>query len=155
MLQRWTLALAVAAAASGADAGPISPAEQAAWNHWAMNCQGCHRPDGNGTAGGAPRMNGVVARFLSVDGGRAYLTRVPGVATAPLSDAQLADLLNFVLRHFDGQDLPADFKPYTAEEITAGRRAPLRTEAAETRRRLLDRFAAEQMKNPQIEGGRR
>jgi hypothetical protein len=147
MVRRWSLRLlgAAVAAAMGcgvAGAEPLSPADQAAWNHWAVNCQGCHRPDASGTPGGAPTMKGVVARFLQVDGGREYLTRVPGVATAPLPDRDLADLLNFVLRHFDGADLPADFKPYTAQEIAAGRRAPLRTEAAEMRRRLVARLGS-------------
>lgn len=140
--RRFVLAIAAAAAAAAVAsvAAPLPAADQARWNRWALNCQGCHRPDASGTPGGAPAMKGVVARFLTVDGGREYLTRVPGVATAPISDADLADLLNFVLRHFDSADLPAGFTPYTAQEIAAGRRAPLRTNAAQTRERLVSRI---------------
>jgi mono/diheme cytochrome c family protein len=131
-------ALAIGAAAH---AQPSGADEQATWNRWALNCQGCHRPDGSGSPGGAPPMRGVVASFLKVEGGRTYLTRVPGVATAPLRDNELADVLNFVLRRFDGERLPADFKPFTAAEIAAGRKAVLRTEAASTRRQLMARIA--------------
>ncbi|MGA0601260.1 c-type cytochrome [Caulobacter sp. KR2-114] len=120
---------------------PVDYNDRAAWTNWALNCQGCHRPNGFGTPGGAPPLRGVVARFLTVEGGRAYLTRVPGVATAPLGDQDLADVLNFVLRHFDGGRLPPDFKPYTAAEIAAGRQSLLRTDAATTRQRLIARMA--------------
>ncbi|MBR1177028.1 hypothetical protein JQ617_23960 [Bradyrhizobium sp. KB893862 SZCCT0404] len=112
------------------------------WNRWAIGCQGCHRPDASGSTGGAPDMKDFVSRFVTVPGGREYLVRVPGVATAAFSDKDLAALLTFVLRRFDPQHLPADFEPYTAEEIAAGRKHPLRTEAAEVRQRLLSQMSA-------------
>jgi mono/diheme cytochrome c family protein len=111
------LGVTLALAAGAARAEAVSGADHHAWQNWAVGCQGCHRPDASGSPKGAPPMKGVVARFLWVEGGRDYLMRVPGVATSPLGDADLAELLNFVLRHFDGEDLPRDFKPFTAEEI--------------------------------------
>lgn len=138
------LSLAALAFAGAAAAAPLAGPDQAAWTRWALNCQGCHRPDGAGTPGGAPPLPGVVAAFLTVEGGRAYLTRVPGVASAPLGDQDLADVLNFVLRRYDGARLPDDFKPYTAAEIAAGRKAPLRTDAARARRQLIARIAGDQ-----------
>ncbi|MES2895462.1 MAG: cytochrome c [Pseudomonadota bacterium] len=138
------LALAAVVLAGAASAQPVAGPDQAAWTRWALNCQGCHRPDGAGTAGGAPPMRGVVAAFLKVDGGRAYLTRVPGVASAPLDDQELADVLNFMLRRYDGARLPANFKPYTAAEIAAGRKVPLRTDAARARQQLIARIAGDQ-----------
>lgn len=134
------LSLAALACAGAAVAAPVSGSDQAAWTRWALNCQGCHRPDGAGTPGGAPPLPGVVAAFLTVEGGRAYLTRVPGVASAPLGDQDLADVLNFMLRRYDGDRLPHDFKPYTAAEIAAGRKAALRTDAARLRRELIARL---------------
>lgn len=143
-LRRRAVFGAVAAflvSADSAHAQAPSANVQATWNRWALNCQGCHRPNGGGTPGGAPPLRGVVASFLRVEGGRAYLTQVPGVATAPLRDEDLAELLNYVLRRFDGPGLPADFKPYTAAEVAAGRRTLLRTDAPATRRRLMARLA--------------
>ena len=44
-------------------------------------------------------MAGFVARFLQVPGGREYLARVPGVATAALSDADLAEAITLIGKH--------------------------------------------------------
>ena len=80
---------------------------------------------------------GTVAKFLLVPGGREYLGRVPGVATSPLSDADLSELMNWMLWRFDKEHLPANFKPFTAAEIGQLRIAPLRLEASEMRAELL------------------
>lgn len=111
--------------------------ELLAHQHYMLQCQGCHRPDGTGTLATAPPMTGIVARFLEVPGGREYLARVPGVATAALTDAQLAELLNWTLYRFDAAHVPAGFKPYTASEMGALRRRPLRTEAKAVRAALM------------------
>jgi mono/diheme cytochrome c family protein len=111
--------------------------QQRAWQHWTLNCQGCHRPDGSGSEGTAPSLAGTVARFLSVPGGRDYLARVPGVATSPLSDRDLAEVLNWMLWRFDGGHIPANFEPYTPEELGTLRIHPLRIEASQMRRDLL------------------
>ena len=66
-----------------------------------LHCTACHGTDGAGTPGVTPGVRDLAA-ILAVDGGRAYLARVPGVAQAPLSDARLARLLNFVLEHYSG-----------------------------------------------------
>jgi hypothetical protein len=108
--------------------------------HWIMNCQGCHRADATGSAGGAPNMSGVMAKFLTVEGGREYLGRVPGVAFAPLPDAELADLLNWSLRTFDAAHLPPDFSPYTADEMGRLRATPLVSDAADRRKHLAAQF---------------
>jgi len=105
--------------------------------HYMLQCQGCHRPDGTGTMTTAPPMTGMVARFLAVPGGREYIVRVPGVATAVLTDAQLAELLNWTLYRFDAAHIRADFQPYTAAEVGILRRQPLRTEAKILRASLI------------------
>ena len=51
-----------------APAGVTNP--QRAWQNWTLNCQGCHRPDGTGSAGTAPSLAGTVSKFLTVPGGR-------------------------------------------------------------------------------------
>jgi mono/diheme cytochrome c family protein len=110
---------------------------QRAWQHWTLNCQGCHRPDGSGSAGTAPSLAGTVARFLSAPGGREYLGRVPGVATSPLSNGDLSEVVNWMLWRFDREHLPANFQPYTAAEIGELRSRPLRLEASQMRAELL------------------
>lgn len=115
---------------------------QLAWQNWTLNCQGCHRLDGTGSDTTAPSLAGTVAKFLWVPGGREYLMRVPGVATAPLSDADLAELVNYILWRFDKQDLPEHFRPFTAAEIAPLRSHPLRLEASRLRSELLRKAEA-------------
>jgi cytochrome c553 len=143
------LALAGAACAGESVAAAADPPgvanPQRAWQHWTLNCQGCHRPDGTGSDGTAPSLAGTVAKFLNVRGGREYLGRVPGVATSPLSNADLAEVMNWMLWRFDAAHVPADFKPYTADEVGLLRANPLHMEASQMRRELLkkaDRSAA-------------
>ncbi len=132
----FVAAHAVAAIPAGAPAGVANV--QRAWQNWTLNCQGCHRQDGGGSAATAPPLKGNVARFLSVPGGREYLGRVPGVATSALSDANLSEVLNWMLWRFDAAHLPKGFKPYTAAEIGRLRKRPLRLDAAPMRRELLE-----------------
>ncbi len=117
---------------------------QRAWQHWTLNCQGCHRPDGSGSAATTPAIAGAVAKFLGVPGGREYLVRVPGVATSALSDADLSEVVNWMLWRFDAAHVPAGFKPYTASEVGALRTRPLRLEAAGIRRDLVAKEIAQQ-----------
>jgi mono/diheme cytochrome c family protein len=104
--------------------------------NYAIHCQGCHLADGSATEGKVPALAGSVACFLRAPGGRAYLVRVPGVANAPLADAELAALLEWTLARFDAASIPPDHTPYTAEEVGRWRREPLVDVSAE-RARLL------------------
>ena len=133
------LAVATGALASGVLMPGVSNPAQTHIDYM-LKCQGCHRPDGSGDSVSNPPMNGKVAKFLHVLGGRAFLVRVPGVATVDLDDARLAAVLNWSLYRFDRANLPADFKPYSAAEIGRLRRAPLRTERATLRAELIARM---------------
>jgi hypothetical protein len=140
------LFLSWAAARSLAQSGPEAPLAgvtnpQRAWQNWTLNCQGCHRPDGTGSSGPAPSLAGTVSKFLTVPGGREYLGRVPGVATSPLSNVDLAELMNWMFVRFDKEDLPADFVPFTADELARLRTKPLRLEASAMRGELLEKAA--------------
>jgi hypothetical protein len=119
---------------------------QRAWQNWTLNCQGCHRPDGTGSAGTAPSLAGTVSKFLTVPGGREYLGRVPGVATSPLPNADLAELMNWIFWRFDKDHMPVDFVPFTAQEIGRLRMQPLRLEASQMRIDLLRK--ADEPKTP-------
>ncbi len=83
-----------------------------------LSCGGCHGLDGAGSAR-VPSLRGI-DRLLTRPAGRAYVLRVPGVASAPLSDARLAALLDWVFLQFDNRT-PTNF---TAAEVGAARVDP-------------------------------
>jgi cytochrome c553 len=128
-------AISAAAGDTEAPLGVMNPSR--AWQNWTLNCRGCHRPDGTGSAGTAPGLAGTVSKFLTVPGGREYLGRVPGVATSALSNSDLAELMNWIFWQFDKQHMPADFVPFSAQEIGRLRTQPLRLEASQMRSELL------------------
>ncbi|MDA5195050.1 c-type cytochrome [Govanella unica] len=142
VLALFAILTALPAAAQQANFPGVENAQRA-WQHWALNCQGCHGPDAKGFSNATPNMAGEVARFLSIPGGRDYLLRVPGVSTSPLNDRDLAELINWMLPHFDPTHMPKDFKPFTAEEIKKQRTRPLRTEASRTRADLITKMPAD------------
>lgn len=126
---------------SGPETTPGVANAARARQNWMLSCQGCHRADATGTAQTTPTMAGFVGKFLHVPGGREYLVRVPGVATAALSDADLAEVVNWSLVRFDPANIPADFVPYTPAEVGQLRLKPLRAEAATVRAGMVARFA--------------
>ena len=124
-------ALAAALVLAGAPAArAFAPAVD-----YAVHCQGCHLADGRATPGSVPALAGTVARLARTPAGREYMARVPNVAQAPLSDAELAALLNWVVRRF-GAEAAARFAPYSADEVAALRARPL-VDVEATRRTLL------------------
>ncbi|RLB44823.1 MAG: cytochrome C [Deltaproteobacteria bacterium] len=88
---------------------------------YSLNCSGCHRMDGSGSSvvpsfHKMPELNGK-------PGVREYWIQVPGAAQAPLSDARLAALMNWLVQRFTGKrPKPA----YTAQEVGQLRMNPLR-----------------------------
>jgi hypothetical protein len=90
-----------------------------------MECQGCHLSDGGGGLDSIPALTNHVALFLDVDGGREYLLQVPGVALSPLSDQELADVMNWMLRTFGPPEPVSRNAPYTVDEIAHWRKQPL------------------------------
>ncbi len=102
-----------------------------------LNCQGCHRSDGSETPGSVPPIKHHVARFLGVPGGREFIIRVPGVASAPLSDEAIANLMNWLLVTFDPEHVPPMFQAYTSAEVRELRSRPLTGRVLETRTALI------------------
>jgi hypothetical protein len=90
-----------------------------------MECQGCHLSDGGGGLDSIPALTNHVARFLDVPGGREYLLQVPGVALSPLSDEELADVLNWMLQTFGPPEPASRNAPYTVDEVARWRKQPL------------------------------
>lgn len=91
-----------------------------------LNCSGCHRMDGTGSKN-VPSLL-AMAELGGKPGARAYWAQVPGAAQAPLTDARLAALLNWLVQRFTGQ---SPNPPYTEEEAKRLRRTPLRDPVAQ------------------------
>ncbi len=108
--------------------------------HYMLHCQGCHLADGAGTPQKVPALKNEVGRFLSVEGGREFLIRVPGTAQSLLTDAEVAEVLNWILRNFSREQLPSDFTPYTSAEVSRYRRPPL-ANAGEVRIQLMAKIS--------------
>jgi hypothetical protein len=51
---------------------------------------------------GVPAMRGVLGHFMRSEEGRAFLVQVPGVNNAGLSDAQIAELTNWLVANDGG-----------------------------------------------------
>ena len=107
--------------------------------NYMLNCQGCHAADGRGL-NDIPAMANFVGTFLGVDGGRAYLVQVPGSTNSPLSNQDLADVLNWILLTMSAEQLPRPFTPYSAKEVGGFRAQPL-IDATATRALLLRQLA--------------
>lgn len=125
-IRRSTRAGAAAAAAALvllAGAGRV----QAGSPHfdYLMHCGGCHDVQGEGAPPMVPSLRETLGALLTLEGGRDYLVRVPGAYQTPVSDAELAALMNFVLTTFNAQSLPEDFTPYTGEEVATYRSWPI------------------------------
>ncbi len=108
--------------------------------NYMLECQGCHLADGSGSQGSVPALKDSVARFLDVPGGRAFLVQVPGSAFSPLNDADLAGVLNWILREYGPREIVDRAAPYSAEEVTRLRASPL-TDVEGVREDLVSRMA--------------
>lgn len=96
-----------------------------AQTNYMLNCQGCHGQHGSASMDGAvPALRNYVGNFLKVPGGRAFLVQVPGSANAGISDAALAELLNWILQTQSSGQLPATFEPFTQQEVHGLRQHP-------------------------------
>lgn len=140
-------AVALVAISSTSVADAYGAGHSASLNY-TMHCQGCHKDDGSGQPGFVPELKGSVAKFLAVPGGREYLVRVPGTAQSMLSDAEAADVLNWMVRSFDPEHVPATFVPYDEREVARLRRSPISQSNAE-RARLVALLEGDAAVHPQ------
>ncbi len=126
MRLRGVLGLAVAASLA---ALPVAralerPESSNPEQNYLLFCGGCHGLAGSGIPHRVPALKDTIGRFLRADGGRELLLRFPGVANSQLSDAALAQVMNWCVARFSGPDAPADVRPYSAEEVHAARAIP-------------------------------
>jgi cytochrome c553 len=93
--------------------------------NYQLQCMGCHHADGAGEEGRVPSVRRTLVPFSALADGRDFVLRVPGVAQAPLSDAEIAALLNWMARNLSDVVLPPTFVDYTADEVGRARHRPL------------------------------
>ncbi|TEA76893.1 cytochrome C [Allopusillimonas ginsengisoli] len=123
--------------------GSAQTLSTAAYKDYMLQCAGCHRYDGNGVAQrGVPSFRNSIGLLASLPAGRDYMIRVPGAAQSQLSNAELANVLNWAVMTYSPEQAGPDFRPFTANEIGAAR--PYRFDDVTTVRKALASTLAEQ-----------
>ena len=89
--------------------------------NYLLYCTGCHAVDGAGKPPNVPTLRDELGRMIAVPEMRSYLVRIPGASHAPISDAVLTDVINWLLHEFNSDTLPANFEEYTLEEVSSAR----------------------------------
>jgi len=92
--------------------------------NYMLQCMGCHTPDGSGEPGRVPSVRDTLAPFAASPDGRRFLVQVPGASQSTLSDAELAELLNWMIQNLS-RVRPGHFTSFTAGEVASYRRTPL------------------------------
>ncbi|MDO8432228.1 MAG: cytochrome c [Candidatus Binatus sp.] len=105
-------------------------------------CVICHQLNAEGVPGMYPPLANSIGADLKLKQGRRYLIQVAlsgmtgpvdvdGIVYnglmppfAQLPDAEIADVLNYVLTKFNADKLPKDFTPIAAEEVKQARATP-------------------------------
>ncbi len=124
-------------------AGPkLSFNGQKAHFDYVMNCQGCHGPDGRGIAQRDVPSLDDVDRFLKLPEGREFLIRVPGMSRSALSNADLANLANWMMQEFGGADGTMPFEPFEETEVARLRNNPIVDGVVAHRAKLVARLEA-------------
>lgn len=104
--------------------------------NYMIQCMGCHTPDGRGEPGHVPSVRSTLRPLANTAAGRKFLVQVPGSAQSKLSDAQLADVLNWMIDNLSASPTPQGFTRFTATEVASYRHTPLVAVAA-VRARLV------------------
>lgn len=87
----WAMGLSLAAA-------PALAQERSAHTNYILRCVGCHGFDGMGSkVGGVPAFPGSIGALARSGDGRTYLLHVPGVVNSSLTNAEIAQVMNFIL----------------------------------------------------------
>jgi hypothetical protein len=110
--------------ASPAHGGGAMATLDSARSLYLERCGGCHGIQGRSAPADVPVISGNVGKFLCTQEGRDYLVRLPSVATTPVDDQRLAQLMNFVVFELGGTR-PDLYRKYTATEIHELRTRPL------------------------------
>ena len=108
--------------------------------NYMLQCMGCHTPDGSGAAGRVPSIRSTLLPFSALAAGRQFLVQVPGASQSTLSDAELAELLNWIIENLSNEPRGPVLRRFTAAEVASYRRKPL-VDVRATREHLLNATA--------------
>ena len=92
--------------------------------NYMLHCQGCHLPSAEGVVDRVPRMKDFLGYYMHSEDGRRFIVQVPGVSTAQISDDEVAELMNWLLVTYSRNELPDQYLPYTAAEVSRLRDSP-------------------------------
>lgn len=113
------------------------------------NCAGCHGLRGTTVPAHLPEIKDRVGWFMCTPESRAYLLRLPNVAHSRITDnAQLADLMNYVVFVLGGKSVPAGTKPFTGEEVAHERQFALTSVSLKAERLRLANEAIHKCRAP-------
>lgn len=102
-------------------AGTMVDPEQAG-SDFVEHCAGCHGVKGRSAPAKLPELYHRVGWFMCTPDSRAYLIRLPNVAHSRIRDnAELADMLNYMIFVVGGDSAPPGTRPFTAEEVARER----------------------------------
>ncbi len=139
--------LALAFSVAAGEAGPPQDlietlkSSTTAFKDYMLTCGGCHRFDGEGVGRNAvPSFRDSIGMFTQIPEGREYMIRVPGASQSPLINAELAEVLNWMVATYSPGQLAADFRPFTANEVGAVR--PYRYDDVAAARRKVEQALA-------------
>ncbi len=90
--------------------------------NYLLYCTGCHGVTGEGSHPNVPTLVSELGRMMQVPQMRDYLVQIPGASSAPIDDAELTQVINWILQRFNADTLPADFQPLTEAEVSAARK---------------------------------
>lgn len=108
--------------------------------NWQMNCQGCHHPNGEGNiARDIPPLK-ALEKFQRLPEGRAFLIQVPGMSRSKLSDEELTEIANWMMKEFATPQTREEWDPYSVEEVAELRRSPVTTGVRDYREKLMARL---------------
>ena len=86
-----------------------------------LHCGGCHLPDAAGVPPSVPSLRNTLGLIVATPEGRDYIVRVPGASQTPLTDDELAAVMNWVLLTYNQDTLPANFKLLSGREVGKSR----------------------------------
>ena len=93
--------------------------------NYLLYCSGCHLPNGKGNPPNVPTLHDELGEMMTVGAMREYLVRIPGASQAPVSDAELTEVINWLLEEYNSDTLPEGFRMLSAEEVSAARKRVL------------------------------
>lgn len=103
---------------------------------YVLHCAGCHGMDGRGHANAQVPDLHDMPRFFEKAGGREFLVRVPGVMGSGLTDEEVAQVMNWVMKRYLPEALNKQVRLFDAQEIHRARQNPL-TDVMLAREQLL------------------